>query len=467
MKEGLDPARWARVESLLREHDDAQLAVASGRYEWIERVTRSAVTRPKAGVITRTRRFDRIATHPVWGLLLAIGSILATFIVALVVSVVPMMGVVHVGNPMLGSLARTLLAGGPAWLRSMVADGLIPGMGTVIGMTSFLVPILLAIGFLEDVGYMARVAYVADRFMHRLGLHGRSFMPLFMGFTCNIAGVMGTRVVDSWRERMITVFLAPIIPCLAIWVVAGFITTLFFGPSAPLVIVAMLAAVVVQLFVTAFLLNHTVLKGEHTGFIMELPLYHRPNWRTIWTYVWNSIKVFLRRGATVIPAVALLIWILSYLPYGDIETSLLASLGRALTPIGNLMGMDWRLLISLVASFVSKEAAIATMAVIYGVADASAGATSLTGVNVDAMRGAVVFEYSALGNAMLQSVSPASALAFLFATLFFLPCAGTTGALFTETRSFKWGLGVVVYYLASSLMAGTIAYQIGRLIFGG
>ena len=442
MKESLDPARWAKVQGLLREHDDAQLAVAGGRYEWIERATRAAVERPKAGVITRTRRFDRIATHPVWGVFTMLGIFIAAIAVAMGIGF-PIAMAAFSGISSLGTVVAPLLANAPAWISGLVVDGIIYGVGAVVATLSFLIFYFALFGLLEDIGYMARVAYVMDRAMRRIGLHGKSFLPLLMGFTCNIPAVMGTRLIETERARLKAVLLTPLVPCMAQTMMLSFFAPVFFGPgSATLVIVGLILGTLAVMGLSGILLDRVVLPGERIGFIMELPLYHRPNFRTVGVYVWQRAKQFLTRAGTVILVVAVVIWALSYFPNGEVETSILATIGHALTPLGNLMGLNWRMLVALFTSFVSKEAALATMAVLLGAADTEAG----------------------LAMALQAAITPAAALGFLVTQMLFVPCLATLGAIVEESRSWKWALFIVAYLFVIAFALGILVYQVARLV---
>jgi ferrous iron transport protein B len=384
---------------------------------------------------------------------------LIAFGVAMIIAMPVMMGAMG-GLPVLIEGTRQALAGAPAWLSAMLADGLLPGVGMALAFLGFLFGMFLVIGFVEDVGYLARVAFVGDRFMNRIGLHGKSFLPMLTSLGCNVAGVLGSRVVDSWQQRMMTLVMAPIVPCLAVWGVTGFFGTLFFGSAAPLVTVALLVTLIAWLLFTGFLFKRALIKEEPGGLIMELPPYHKPNWKTIWGFTWGHTKSFITRGMTLVAGASVVIWVLSYLPNGNIETSILGSVGRSLEPAGRLLGLDWRLMVALIASMASKEAALATLGVLYGLAS-GAGTSSLTGL----IMGAEAIEHTAIATAIQASVSPASALAFTFAAFFSVPCLGTLGAIYSETQSWKWTLGATAYYTFAALLAGFLAYQVGLLIF--
>ncbi|MEA3349330.1 MAG: ferrous iron transport protein B, partial [Chloroflexota bacterium] len=259
MKGSLDPARWANVEGLLWKHGDAQLAVAGGRYEWIERATRAAVKRPQAGVITRTRKFDRIATHPVWGVFTMLGILIVAIAAAMAIGMPISMGIMNSVSS-LGPVATSLLVNAPAWISSLVVEGIIFGVMAVLALLGFLIVIFALFGLLEDIGYMARVAYVMDRAMRKIGLHGKSFLPLLMGLVCNIPAVVGTRVIESERARLKAVLLMPFVPCMAMTMTLMFFAPLFFSPgNAVLVVLGMILGALTLLALSGILLDRVVL----------------------------------------------------------------------------------------------------------------------------------------------------------------------------------------------------------------
>jgi len=459
MRNKLEPLRWLEIDKIVNDSD--ALLVADSRYEWIQKIISSTGERPdRKNILARRHKFDRIATHPVWGKFVAVGILLLAVIAAVSIG--------YLGMPFIRAVSlvadgtRTLLAPAPVWLSSMMADGVIVGVGMATALSFFLMAVFIIVGFLEDVGYLPRLAYVFDSFMQRLGLHGKSFMPLLMSFCCNVGGVLGTRVVDSWRQRLITVLLVPIIPCVAIWAMVSFIGAIFFGARTPLIVVALLIAAAFHLVLTSFLLRRIVVKGEATGLIMELPPYHKPNLKTIWSYAWTNEKAYLKRGFTIIALTSFFVWLLSYFPNGNIETSFLASTAKFLNPVGKLMGFDWRLMVALIAATVSKESALAAIAIIYGVGQKF---SSLTGLAVGTMVTPGCYEREALGSILMQTISPAAAFAFLFVITFSIPCLATIGVLYSETRSLKWTAGASIYYTLSSLIAGILAYHAGLLFF--
>lgn len=432
--------RWEEVHAVLREHEDAVLAVASGRYQWIGRMVRAAVRRPHPGNITITDRLDRVLTHPVAGLFALFVVLGLTFWLTYALGT-PMQGWLE--EHVVGALAewvRSALSSSPAWLVGLLADGVIAGVGTVLTFMPILLIFFALLGFLEDVGYIARAAYVTDRFMHSMGLHGSSFMPLFMGFGCNVPAVMATRVIDSKRARLLTIMLTPLVPCPARLTVIAFLAPIFFGAYAPLVAVGLLVLNFVALAAIGFALHELLLGGEHIAFIMELPVFHAPDAHNIGISVRDRIIDFMKGAATIILVMSVVLWALSTLPGGDIEQSYLAAAGRFLEPVGRTLGLDWQMMVALLTGFVRKENTIATLGVLYG-------------------RGG-----DGLGAALSAAITPAAALAFLVVQVLFIPCIATVAVMQQETRSWRWTATSVAILLVVSYTAGLAVHQVARLL---
>ncbi|MGI5915836.1 MAG: ferrous iron transport protein B [Anaerolineae bacterium] len=442
MREALPPDRWEQTDALLREHEDAIIAVAGGRYEWIRRMTRAAFRRPHMGHITLTQRLDRVATHPFWGLL-TLAAVLA-LIFGLTYSVgIPMQEWIEDRLVLpLADWAEVVLAGGPEWLRGLVVDGAIGGVGLMLTFLPILFIFFTVMGLLEDMGYMARAAYVMDRFMHSMGLHGKSFLPLFLGFGCNVPAVMGTRIIESRRSRLLTMMLAPLVPCPARLAVLAVLAPAFFPNHATLATWALTGLPLVTLALSGMVIHRIFGRGEQAAFIMEMPLYHVPNARTIGMLVQQRIVAFLKKAGTVILGMSVLIWALAVLPHGEIETSFLAMFGRLLAPVGSLMGLDWRAMLALLTSFAAKENAIATLGVLYGVGEDAAGLSAL----------------------LSMGFTPASGLAFLVAQMLFIPCISTVVVIKQESGSWKWMALDMLFLAVLTLVAGVVAYHLGLVL---
>lgn len=462
MINGMEAGAWQSLQDLLAGCRDPLARGAAARFDWIrEAVAASSGDREDGAEPLARWGFDRAATHPWWGKLIA-GAVLVLSVLATYIACLPPM-LLGLGLLILPAMLRDSLSGAvPDWLLAMLCDGILTGLGVATCVAAFITGVFLVLGFLEDIGYLARLSFVFDRFMRRLGLHGKSFIPLTMGFVCNIMAVTGTRVIDGWRQRLITVLLAPLVPCKGLLVVISFISVVFFGADAAWVLAALMVVMAGQLLLTSFVLRRGLVKGEDRGMVMELPPYHRPNFRTIWSYTLSRVKAFFRHGYWIIVSAAVLTWVGVYYPDGSIDTSYLARFGRAVEPLGRLMGMDWRLLLTFLVAFSSKEATLGAMAVIYGAGSSSR--TAIEGLYLD--QGLMASVQTQLGAFLSTAgISQASALAFLFAIFFSLPCLGTLAAIQAETGSYKWTLGALTYYFLTSLIMGAVAYRVGLLIF--
>jgi ferrous iron transport protein B len=441
MKRSVPEDTWDSLQHLLYDHEDAVLDIAGARYAWIARMVRAAVVRPKVGQMGMTTRVDRVLTHPLWGTLALLSILGGVFALTYMV-----------GNPLqawldgwMGRLAELAVGwigrvGAPAWFADLVADGLIGGVGMVVTFMPILLIFFATLGILEDTGYMARAAYVTDRFMHLMGLHGKSFMPLLLGFGCNVPAVLGSRIIESRRARLLTILLAPLVPCAAQLAVVTVLGAALFGEAATLVVWGLVALNLVVLAMLGVVMNKLVFKDERAVFIMELPLYHLPNVRTIALYVWRNLIAFLQKAGSVILVASLVVWLLSYFPArGDVNQSYLAMVGRFLEPVGRWMGMPWPVIVALLTSFVAKENTIATLGVLYG-----------------------NFEV-----ALPALLSGPAALAMLVVQMLFIPCVATVAAMKQETRSWAWTAVGFVILLGLSFLAGVAVYQVGTLVVGG
>ena len=439
-QEWLAPEAWAGVQALLREHEDAVLDVAGARYEWIGRMVRAAVRRPKIGQVSFTDRFDRVATHPGWGLALLLAVFGMVFWVTF-----------SVAGPLQGWLEESVvaraaaglgaaLAGAPEWVQGLVIDGMLGGAGIVVTFVPILFVFYLALGFLEDTGYQSRMAYVMDRFMHRIGLHGKSFLPLFLGFGCNVPAVMGSRVIESRPARLLTIMLTPFVPCSARLVVLAFLVPLFFPGSPTLVAWGLVVGNLLVLVLVGMLLDRFAFQRERLAFVMEMPLYHVPNPRTILVYAATNVWTFIKRAATVIVVVSMVIWLLVSYPGEAVTESYLAMFGRSLEPAGSLLGLDWRLIVATLSSFVAKENSIAALGIIFG------------------------GEGAALGTTLVAVVTPAAALSFLVVNMLFVPCVATVAAIRAETRSWPWTLASMCLMLGTALLFGLLVYRAALML---
>ncbi|MEW6569824.1 MAG: ferrous iron transport protein B [Nitrospirota bacterium] len=439
LKKFLPVEKWVKVESLLQKHEDSQLAIIGGRYDWIEDAIRSSVSRYRRGQILLTDRLDHVLTRPVFGIPILLGILGIVFLLTYGLGS-PLQGLLEW---LINSFARLIdpfLRRAPEWIKGIMIDGIIGGAGTVLTFLPVLLIFFAAMAFLEDVGYMARAAFVMDRFMHTIGLHGKSFLPIFLGFGCNVPAVLGARIIESERAKILTILVAPFVPCTARLAVLALIAAAVFGGSGAFVSWSLVALNILALGITGMFINRFFLKGQKMPFIMELPVYHKPNPKTIGIVVWNRLKAFIKRAGTVILGFSVFIWIISNIPGGTIEESLLGWIGRLIGPLGTPLGLDWKMIVALLGSFVAKENSIAMLGVLYGVGE------------------------EGLRNVLPTVMSHASALSFLVVIMLFIPCAATVAVMKQEIGSWKWLLFSFVLMFLISFGGAFIAYRLALFL---
>ena len=443
VRQRLSQTQWTVLDSFLKERESAAVTIATLRYEWVEKVVAIAQEKPPLGQVSLTERLDRAATHPILGLgiLLGVMGLIFWLVYSLGVPVQHFLEVSLIERTR--EILYVKLYFMPGWFQSFLGNGILSGVGTVLTFIPIMFFFFMAWAFLEDVGYTARVAFVTDRFMHLLGLHGKSVLPLVLGFGCNVPAVMGTRIIESERARLLTVLLTPLIPCTGRMAVIAIIAAAFFGSQAILVSIGIILFSLLMLIISGLIMNRFVLGGERTALMMELPLYHLPNLRIIGLISWQRIVVFVKRAGTIILIVSIFVWLLSSFPGGSIEESFLAQIGRWLEPLGKLMGLNWQLMVALLSSFIAKENTIATLGVLLG------------------------GEKAGLTQALKEVLVPASALAFLVVQVLFVPCAATVAVIRQETGSWRWTAFSIGFQLVLSFSMAFLVFQVARLVMLG
>ncbi|HXZ30012.1 MAG TPA: ferrous iron transport protein B [Dehalococcoidia bacterium] len=443
VRQRLSPAQWSVLDSFLKENESAAVTIATLRFGWVEKVVAVAQEKPPLGQVSLTERLDRAATHPILGLviLLVVMGLVFWLVYGLGVPIQRFLEVSLIERAR--EIVYSTLHFMPGWVSSFLSDGILSGVGTVLTFIPILFFFFLAWALIEDSGYMARAAFVTDRFMHLMGLHGKSVLPLILGFGCNVPAVMGTRIIESERARLLTVLLTPLIPCTGRLAVVALIAAAFFGSRATLVSIGIILFSLLMLVISGLIMNRFVLGGERTALIMELPLYHSPNLRLTLLVTWQRIVAFIKRAGTIILIVSVFVWLLSSFPGGGIEESFLAQIGRWLEPLGKLMGLNWQMMVALLSSFVAKENTIATLGVLIG--GSKAGLTQ----------------------ALREMLVPASALAFLVIQVLFIPCAATVAVIHQETKNWRWTAFSIGFQLVLSFSMAILVFQVARLAMLG
>jgi ferrous iron transport protein B len=426
---------WSEIQLELSAHEDSLRAVVGGRYDWIEKITRATVSRFRMGQVVMTDRIDHILTRPIFGIPILLAILGLVFFLTYTVGS-PLQSLMEQGIHAITRALEPVLTALPVWSQRLILDGMIGGAGYILTFLPILLIFFAAMAFLEDVGYMARAAFVMDRYMHLIGLHGKSFIPMCLGFGCNVPAILGSRIIESKKARLLTIFLAPFIPCTGRIAVLVFMASAIFADKAPFISWSLMALNLIVLGLTGIFIKATLFKEESMLFIMELPLYHKPDIKTIVMAVWSSMVAFVKKAGTIILAMSMVIWVFSYLPYGNVETSLLAMAGRWIEPAGLPLGLDWKMITALFSSLVAKENSIATLGVLYGLGE------------------------EGIRPLLARYMPPASALFFLVVQMLFLPCVATIGVMKQEMGNWRWFLSALGMKLILSYAGGMAAYRV-------
>jgi ferrous iron transport protein B len=423
---------------------DGALRTAGCKFEWIGDLTRGAVSgdgrgRPRLG------RFDRLSLSWRWGKPLAVAMMLLGLIASFLVTIPWMMMSYKIPRAALPFLLDRLAAAGAGpWLLS-IADAAMKAVGTSVGMAGFVAGSCLVFGFMEEIGYMARISYVFDDAMSRLGLQGKSVMPILMSFGCIIGGATGTRVIDSWGQRVLTMAVSWVVPCAATWGVVAVFGSAFFGLGTVWILAALFACSFLVAFAAARIFGGSLVKeSERTGLIMELPPYHKPKWGSLFRFVSVRMGDMLKRALVFIVSISVLFRMLAYTADGNIENSVIYNAGRSIEPLTMWFGLRWQTFTAFVCSMMGKEAALGVLGSVFG-ASGESGAD--------------------LGMQLRAGLSKPEALAFLFAFFFNIPCFIAVLSTRQECHSWTWTLRIAGFHLAVALLMSALAYHAGRLIF--
>lgn len=443
------------LEKILEECGDGNLLTADCKFIWIHELVENAVKKEDKNKAVLSR-FDRAATSRIWGKPIAIGVILLALAASMVVAA-PIMGIASMIPSLLTPLLTNLLE---SW---KVADGLISLVAVLIpnilyfalSMSGFVLGITFVFSFIEEVGYMARVSFVFDSLMSKLGLQGKSIMAFFMGVGCTIGGATGTKVIDNWGQRVLAMALVWAVPCGATWSIMPTLASMFFGSGAILVMIGIVAFMFLFMGITAKIFGPKLApKEERTGMIMEMPPYHKPRWGHLFRHTFGHAWDIFKRAFRVIFIVAIVFWLLSYTSDGNVEGSVIYKVGTFIEPFTKLFGLSWQTFMAFVASAVSKEAVLGVLSAIY----TGSGTVFESTIGTAAASGN-------LGEILPTVISKAEALAFIFATTFNVPCVMALASTYRESHSLKWTLRIAAYYTVMALLLSCIVYHIGLLIF--
>lgn len=454
------------------------------RYNFISGVVQDSVKHYDRDAHRFSERLDKVLTHKVFGLAILVGVLLLVFQAIFTWAAVPM-ELLEQGFGWLGDLLRSRMSDGI--LADLAVDGIVAGVGGVLIFLPQILLLFLFISILEDTGYMSRAAFLLDRLMSRVGLHGKAFLPLMSSFACAIPGIMATRTIENSRDRFATILIAPLMSCSArlpvytLMIGAFFSGQVVFGflSVGAVLMLAMYVLGITVAVIVAFVLKRTVLRSDPAPFIMELPPYRVPNVRTILQNMYLRAWMFVKRAGTVILAISIILWGLMYFPRsadnastasanqvevatgsaplpesGQLQNSYAGRLGHAIEPLIRPLGYDWKIGVALIASFAAREVLVSTLSIIYNVGkDENEESESLIGAVRNAKRpdGTLVW-------------TPLTALSLMVFFVLAMQCMSTLAIVRRETNSWRWPLFMLGYMTVLAYVGALITYQGGRLL---
>lgn len=495
----LHPEASIKVESIRKSYPDDEFEgdfeaiVADRRYKYITENFRNTVIRADKSNMTRSDKIDKVLTHKVWGIPIFLVIMFMVFHITFSEDFLFLNGLFGVeinaewlctvlqieaggGLPSLGvwlqswmgwltggliDLAAGWLENSPAWVSGLICDGLLSGLDAIFSFLPQILLLFLFLSILEDSGYMARVAFIMDRAFRKFGLSGKAFMPLLMCFGCGVPGVIATKTLENEKERNMTMMVAPFFSCgakLPIWATFG--ALLFAGQYGDLVVFSMYLIGIAVAVIAAIILKNTALKGETPPFIMELPAYHRPQFKNTMIHLWGKLKHFLYKAATIIAGAVIVIWFLSSFGFDfwngmvDIESSMLGQIGNVIKyifyPLGFVSGEDgWKFAVAIVTGLIAKEMVIATMG-------------TLSGMEDDPLELEITSDLPIA--AMISTLSPAAAFSFMVFNLLSVPCMAMVAAVYGEMGSGKKTWAAIGFWLLTAYITSAAVYWYGTLI---
>jgi ferrous iron transport protein B len=427
-------ARDESLEHLKKIHgDDAETLIADARYAFISGLMKEVLEKPAVRRITVTDRIDNVILNRWLGIPIFLAILYGVFQFTFATSG-PLINLIDEGLTWLAGQATGI---SPAWLGSLVADGVIGGVGAVLSFIPIIFLLYIALSILEDTGYLARAAFVMDRLMHKIGLHGRSFVSLILGFGCNVPAIMSSRTIENRHDRLVTIMVTPLMSCGARLPVYGLLAAAFFAGFQGVVVFGMYGIGIVLAVLLAWVFRKKMLGGESGHFVMELPPYRLPTVTSVAEHVWERGWSFISRAGSLIFGAVVIIWSLNYF-------NVLEHIGRAIAPVFVPAGFgQWQPTIALIFGVLAKETVVGAFGTLFAGAESAGGFGHVLG--------------SQLG------WTPLVAFAFMAMILLYIPCVAALGTIKKETGSWKWTFFTIGYTLLLGWTVATLIYQVGRL----
>lgn len=436
-------------------------AAIEARYGWIQHILKDVVRCQKIKQITRSDQLDSILTHRFWGWLIFLGLMAFMFFMIFSAAAYPMDWISQ-GAGALTDFVKSWMP--PGDLRSLMTDGVIAGVGAVVTFLPQILILFFFIGLLQDTGYMTRAAFIMDRLMSKVGLHGKSFIPLLSSFACAIPGIMAARTIENPKDRLVTILVAPLMSCSArLPVYTLMIATLIPKASAlekAGLMLSMYLLGMIGAFLMAWIFKKTLLKSQTPVLIMELPPYRWPSLKTVLWHMWERSRLFLRRAGTIIFGLSIILWALMSYPKHNainategIQKSFAGMAGVALEPIIKPLGYDWRIGIGLIGSFAAREVFVSTMNIVFSINNEGGATTSLADVFGKAQwpDGQPLF-------------TPLVCLSLMIFYVFAMQCMSTLTVVYHETNGWRWPLFQLVYMTGLAYVLAFFVFQGGRLL---
>ena len=434
-----------RIRKVMNE--DSEQAITDAKYGFITGALKETFTDNHLEKEQTTRVIDSIVTHRIWGYPIFFLFLYIMFEGTFVLGDYPMQGIEWLVDQ-LGNLIRNNMAEGP--LKDLLIDGIIGGVGGVIVFLPNILILYFFISILEDSGYMARAAFIMDKIMHRMGLHGKSFIPLIMGFGCNVPAIMATRTIEDRKSRLITMLVNPLMSCSARLPIYLVMIGAFFPNCASFMLLCIYTAGILLAVIMARIFSKFLVKGEDSPFVMELPPYRMPTSKSIMRHTWEKGAQYLKKMGGIIMIASIIIWFLGYYPQHDAyesvaeqqKNSYIGQIGKAIEPVIKPLGFDWKLGIGLISGVGAKELVVSTLGVLY------TNEGDVENVNLSDR----------------IPITPLVALAYMLFVLIYFPCIATFAAIKQESGSWKWAIFTAGYTTGLAWLIAFTVFQIGSLI---
>ncbi|MBI6008814.1 ferrous iron transport protein B [Clostridium perfringens] len=426
---------------------EADMSIVDKRYSFISSITEDVIKKPSEKQVTTTEKIDKIVTNKYLGIPIFALIMYCLYELTFIIGA----GIQEWFGDLIAKAGVIVSEwfsnmGAPELLVGFIDKGLFGGVGAVLSFLPLIMVMYFLLGLLEDSGYMARAAYVMDRLMRGLGLHGKTFVSMIVSVGCNVPGIMSTRTLENKKDRMIAILINPFISCGARMPIYAVFVEAFFPTHQGLVLFSLYVLGIIVALISGKIFSKTLFKGESSYFVMELPAYRMPSIKNVFLLMWEKAGAFFKKAGMIIFPMMIVLWALSVLPLGvepNSEHSILGMIGSFVAPLFVLAGYGtWQAGVSLITGILAKESVVATMGMVY----------------------AGVEEGEALINVIQQVFTPLSAISFLVMTLLYTPCLAALGAIKRETNSMKWTIFSAVYTFVIALVLSTLVYQVGLLL---